>query len=152
MTNMATNRKDNSGKSLLITKANGKSFEINSFKLQKLIEAAANGKVETARLRQDGKISVTTKDNLQAERIKAITKFDNERIKVEMDDAKNKSIGVIFCRDLKFVTDDQILENLAEQKVEAIRRMKKMNEKGETIETGLYFITFATKELPMQLT
>jgi hypothetical protein len=140
------------GKSFIITKKNGEKFgKMSPFLLKKLIDTAAGGEVETAKILSDGRISLLTKTEIQSKNIEKISKLGQDNVKVQEDDARNKSVGVIFCQDLKYSSDEEILENLNDQKVVGIRRVKKMMNQTEPTETGLYFITFDLKETPTQL-
>lgn len=139
---------------LVITKVNGtKKFEnISPFWIKKVVDNAAGGAVNQARKNRDGKIIVNTKNKQQAAKLIKLSQINEDNKVVVTEDGKaNQSEGVIFCRDLKYATDEEILDELAEQKVINIRRAKKKNELGLEYETGLYFVTFDSRELPEQL-
>lgn len=124
---------------------------MSPFFLKKVVDNAAGGTVVTAKMTREGKILVHTKDRKQAIKMMALNQIDKFKVKVQEDEKLNQSTGVIFCRDLKYSTDEEILEELEEQKVTGIKRMKKKNTEGQTYDTGVYFITFGVRDVPTEL-
>jgi hypothetical protein len=91
-----------------------------------VVKAAANGEVvKTVKLR-DGTILVQTKNVQQAKNlIKLINIAKEIPVSVEEHKTLNFSRGVVWCPDLKFSSDYEILETLKPVGVTAIYRVKK---------------------------
>lgn len=121
------------------------------FFLKRVIDNAAGGEVKTARITRDGKILVHAKNQKQAQKISMLKLIENYNVTVKEDIKFKQTTGVIFCPDLKYSTDDEILEELHEQKAITIKRMFKKQTNGQSYETGLYFITFNTRNIPTEL-
>lgn len=127
------------------------SFEkLSPFAIKKQIDSIC-GEVIRASKTRDGRLVVTTKNGLQAEKLLKITTFLSQDCKAAVDEKSNKSIGVIYHRDLIHSEDEEIIENLAGQKVLSIRRCKKKGQDGQTYDTGLFFVTFDCPKVPQEL-
>lgn len=124
---------------------------ISPFLLKKVIDNAAGGPVITAKLTREGKIFVHTKDRKQASKIMTISHMISYNVIVKEDEKRNKSVGVIFCPDLKYSSDDEILKELGSQHVSGLKRMTKKNTEGNIYETGLYFLTFDMQAIPKEM-
>ena len=157
MTNIQTNALKNvkemedGEKVLWIEKTNGdKSLEnLSPFLIKKCIDNVVGSEIDSARKVRGGKIMVITKNKQQAIKLMKLSQITDEiKVSVTLDVKMNQSIGVIFHRDLKYSSDEEILEELKNQKVTNIKRMRKKGVNGESYETGLYFLTFSVRELP----
>lgn len=157
MTNIQTNAAnpmkdmEEGEKVLWIEKTNGdKSLEcLSVFLIKKVIDNVVGSEIESARKVRGGKIMVITKNKQQAMKLMKLSQITDEiKVSVTLDARMNQSIGVIFQRDLKYSSDEEILEEMRNQKVISIKRMKKKGIDGELYETGLYFLTFSVRELP----
>lgn len=114
------------------------------FSVAKFVKHICGGLPEKARKTLDGRIVVETTDIIKATRLIQLKKICGKvEIKVTEHIKNSQSIGVLFCRDLKYSTDEEIMKELKHQKVIGIRRSRR----GE-IETGLYFVTFDTTKVP----
>ena len=80
-----------------------------------------------------------------------LSKIEDFSVAVKKDEKSNQSLGVIYCRDLKYSTTDEIIEELKRQHVVDIKSSKKRGQDGETYDTGLYFVTFDTRQTPNEI-
>ena len=124
---------------------------LSPFYVKKVVDNVAGGSVITARQTRDGKIVVHTTSRKQAENFMKLSKIDQFNVIVSEDEKASQSTGVIYCRDLKYSSDEEILDELKEQKVIGIKRAKKRGENGDLFETGLYFVTFDVRQTPSEI-
>ena len=157
MTNIRTNATktmkdmEDGEKVLWIEKTNGdKSLEnLSPFLIKKVIDNVVGSEIDSARKVRGGKIMVITKNKHQAINLMKLSQItDQIKVSVSLDVRTNQSTGIIFNRDLKYSSDEEILRELKNQKVINIKRMRKKGVDGELYETGLYFLTFSVRELP----
>ena len=80
-----------------------------------------------------------------------LSKIEDFSVAVKKDEKSNQSLGVIYCRDLKYSTTDEIIEELKRQHGVDIKSSKKRGQDGETYDTGLYFVTFDTRQTPNEI-
>ncbi|XP_041378033.1 uncharacterized protein LOC121390316 [Gigantopelta aegis] len=71
----------------------------------------------------------------------------NIRIIVLPHTSLNSSKGVIRCRDLEGVSDEEICDNLTSQDVTVVRRIK-VRSNNELVPTNTFILTFSTPTLP----
>ncbi|XP_041350995.1 uncharacterized protein LOC121369978 [Gigantopelta aegis] len=71
----------------------------------------------------------------------------NIRIIVLPHTSLNSSKGVIRCRDLEGVSDEEICDNLTSQDVTVVRRIK-VRRNNELVPTNTFILTFSTPTLP----
>ncbi|GFW56198.1 hypothetical protein TNCV_4330101 [Trichonephila clavipes] len=76
--------------------------------------------------------------------LKQLAHFD---IQVKQHATLNYSRGVISAADLYNVTEEEILENMAEQNVSQVRRIT-IRRDGQVLKTKHLILTFATPDLP----
>ena len=94
--------------------------------------------------------SSNTSTRNQIENLLRITKFFDLEVKVALHSSLNTCKGVVRCPDLKGVSDQEILENMREQGVVGVRRIKVRRD--ETLkDTNTFVFTFNTSVLPKQL-
>lgn len=116
------------GPKFLIIKRNEQNKEVtlktvSCFLIDKAIQTFAGTVKSTKRLR-DGTLLVETMNKLQADRMCKMTKFIDEiKVKVELHPTLNTTKGTIFCNDLKYCSNEEIMENLKSQHVSEVRRI-----------------------------
>lgn len=137
-------------KFLIMRRINGnKSMKgISPFMVNRVIDTVA-GKLDKMNLLRDGTLLMKTSDAKQANKLVKLTAFNSD-IKVEVIEHQwlNKIRGVIKCRELIGVSDDEVLYEMKNQYVTEIYRLKKKLDRDETEEIGTYFLTFSTSQLP----
>ncbi|GFV88471.1 uncharacterized protein TNCV_1242841 [Trichonephila clavipes] len=79
--------------------------------------------------------------------LKQLAHFD---IQVKQHATLNYSRGVISAADLYNVTEEEILENMAEQNVSQVRRIT-IRRDGQVLKTKHLILTFATPDLPQSV-
>ncbi|GFX13693.1 uncharacterized protein TNCV_1922061 [Trichonephila clavipes] len=93
-------------------------------------------------------IEVTSsKQALALASLKQLAHFD---IQVKQHATLNYSRGVISAADLYNVTEEEILENMAEQNVSQVRRIT-IRRDGQVLKTKHLILTFATPDLPQSV-
>lgn len=141
-------------KFLYIEKTNGNKnlSDLSVFFLGKCIDNVVGSEVKTVKKTRDGRILVQTKNNSQASKLfKLVQMSDEIKVKVTEDPKLNQSKGVIYSRDLRYSTDEEILEELKSQHVTEIYRVKRKIDGNSAIDTGVYFLTFNKSELPEEI-
>ena len=73
--------------------------------------------------------------------------FVDRKVKVSPHRSLNCTKGVIRCRELEGISDDEIQAELASQGVEMVRRVTVKKGEGR-VPTNTFFVTFATPTLP----
>ena len=71
-------------------------------------------------------------------------------MKVSLHGSLNASKGVVRCPDLKACSEQEILDNMREQGVVGVRRIK-IRRDGSPKDSNTFFFTFNTSVLPKQL-
>ncbi|GFU00303.1 uncharacterized protein TNCV_4258591 [Trichonephila clavipes] len=89
----------------------------------------------------------STKQALALASLKRLAHFD---IQVRSHATLNFSREVISAGDLYNVTEEEILENMADQKVSQVRRIT-IRRDGQVLKTKHLILTFATPDLPQSV-
>lgn len=97
---------------------------LSPFYVKKVVDNVAGGTIVTARQTRDGRILVHTENRKQAENFMKLSKIDQFNVAVSEDEKAAQSTGVIYCRDLKYSTDEEILDELKDQKIKKKKRRK----------------------------
>ena len=86
----------------------------------------------------------------QIERLLPLQKFHDLRVQVSFHSSLNTCNGFVRCHDLKGVSEQEILEEMREQGVINVRRIK-VRHNGTLKDTNTFVFTFNTSVLPKQL-
>lgn len=122
--------------------------KVSPFLIDKCINGVA-GPVKSIKSLINGTLLIQTANLKQAkELIKIIALPGNLKVSVKEHERLNFSKGVIWAPELIYATDEEILLNLKDYHATEIKRISKLNIKKEQINTGTFFIMFATKDLP----
>lgn len=118
---------------------------VSPFLVKRVLECAG-GKPNKITLLRNGTLLIVTKDLKQAQSFIQIKSMSPE-INVEITEHAhlNKSRGVIKCRELIGVSDEEIIQEMSDQFVSEIFRLRR---KIDGSEIGVYFFTFSTTDLP----
>lgn len=109
------------------------------------------GSGTSAKKTKDGKILVTVRNEHQAKNLAKIEKLCDEiTVKVYEHKTLNSSKVVIVCRDLKEVSDDELLENLSSQRVTEVKQLMKMRDNVKT-PMGVFVLTLKGKTPPKEV-
>lgn len=120
------------------------------FLINKAIEIHIGAGSTTKRLR-DGTLLTKVTSKKQAQRITSLQTLGGIiDVEVKEHPTLNHSKGLIFCYDLKHLTEEEILDGLKGQKVTEVKKMnKKVN--GEWVGTGSVIVTFKASTIPTSL-
>ena len=124
---------------------------LSPFFIKKVVDNVAGGTVITAKQIRDGRILVHTATKKQTENFLKLQELNNWKVTTKEDLKSNQSRGVIFCRDLKYSSDEEICEELKSQGVTEVKRCKRRGINGENYDTGLFFMTFDFIQVPSEL-
>ena len=124
-----------------------KMTEVSMFLIKNSITATC-GIIKKCDKLRDGTVLVQTNNTKQAEKLIQLTRLDsNTLIEIKEHPRLNQSKGFISCRELKYVTDDDFLREMKDQKIIAIKRLQKRIDES-FVETGNYILTFSTCSVP----
>lgn len=148
------------GPKFMVMKRNETNLEltlriVSPFLLQRAIEGYA-GTMKSIKKARDGTLLIETHTKKQADKLCKLTKL-SETINVKTTEhaTLNTTQGTIYCQDITYCTDDEILEGLKDQNVTAIRRIMKKatGEKKDStlINTGVFVLTFNMPVIPRQV-
>lgn len=120
---------------------------VSPFLIHRAIESVA-GKVQKTNALRSGDLLIQTQDAKQANKLVKLIALNSE-VKVDISEHErlNKVRGVIRCRELIGISNDEILFEMQDQYISEIRRLTR-KENGVEIEIGTYFLTFSTTTLP----
>ena len=123
--------------------------KVSPFLLKEVI-SKVGGDIQKCLKIRNGTVLIETKNLRQAENIIKLTKLDsNINIKVSEHPTLNNVKGVVFCPDLNYMEKEHIIENLKDQNVVDIKRMKAKNKiNGEIEDSSLYTVIFSTATMP----
>lgn len=131
--------------------------ETSPFLIKKSIEVFAGNPKNITKLR-NGTLLIETTNSKQATKLYQMKNISKDiNVIVKEHPTLNTSKGTIFCPDLKYVSDDEILENLKQQRVVEVRRIKKKDRSPQTskkdasselIDTGVFIFTFNIPQIP----
>lgn len=124
--------------------------KVNPVMLSRLLRGV--GDIESMKIIHDGGLLIKTTSYKAANKIFQVVRVPGHEVDVQEYTKLNKSVGVIFDRSLAYATDDDILEELKQWKIRSIKRVEKVNSKGEKYSTGTFFLTFSTVNLPASVT
>lgn len=134
--------------------SNNATFEnLSPFFVQKALTTQIGANHETKRLR-DGTLLVKCKNDKQANALLGFNSnlFGNEyKVKVIEHISLNTVQGLVYCWDAKRLTEEEILEGLADEKVVAVRKMKRKEVGGALVDTALIVLTFKRSILPKSI-
>lgn len=121
---------------------------VSPFLIKKVVDNIVGGEVDVCKKLRDGTILIRTKTCSQAASlIKLTSLMPSIQVDVSEHQSLNSSKGVIYCNDLRGISEEDIQEELATQEVcEVHKILKKVN--GNLEETGLIIIKFNTPNLP----
>ena len=125
---------------------------VSSLLLKKCIDMIVRAVAQVNKL-WNGSVLIQTKIIKQASRLRHLTQLNHQfEVDVQEHEKLNTSKGVVRCHDFKGITHEEIIKEFKEQdtnKVEILEIYRVMRRSGEnSIETGTYFVTFATTKIP----
>lgn len=134
----------------ILKREEGTFAQIPPFFIPKVIQSLiGNPKCVKKKLRS-GDILIKVENDKQAENLKKCKSFGNMPINVLVHNTLNSSRGVMFEPDLLYISEEEILENLRDQNVIAVRRIN-IRKDGNDIRTKHLILTFDTPKLPQSI-
>lgn len=135
-------------------KADQNLSKVSPFLIKKRIDALAKPVLQCKKMR-NGTLLIKCKNKNQANSLRRINQLTPTiPVKVEEHNFFNMSKGKIFSRDFKYISDEELLEELTDQKVTEIKRIKKRDrDSGKLTEEdlGIYILTFKKVNLPNEI-
>lgn len=123
---------------------------VSPFLVKKVISNCA-GHPKSLKLLRDGSLLIHTTSKKQADKLIKLKQLtDNILVKVFEHQTLNLSKGTIFCRYIIVSTGDEIKEDLQEQHVIDIHRMKR-RDGDKQVDSGLFILTFNLPQLPTHI-
>jgi len=110
-------------KCIVIKSKNETSFQtVSPFIIEKSVDFACGGRVESVKKTRDGGLLIKTKNNTQATKLLKLTKIADMEITATEHKTLNFSKGVIYCNDLRYIDEETILRELKPQKVIEVKK------------------------------
>ena len=129
----------------------GVSFrKINVFwptKYFRSICGAENLDIETP---ANGSLVVKTQTRAQTKKLLQCTSFCEKSVTVSLHPSRNSTKGTVFAPEMRFMSEDEILDGLKCEGVSHVRRLTTFRD-GQRKDTNLLVITFETTTLPDSL-
>ncbi|MES9994349.1 MAG: hypothetical protein ABW098_20560, partial [Candidatus Thiodiazotropha sp.] len=122
---------------------------VSPFVIEKVLNGIA-GVPKSIKKLKSGDLLVEYVNKKQIESLLRLDKFFDLSVKVSLHGSLNSCKGVVRCPDLKGCSDQEILENMREQGVIGVRRIK-VRRDGTLKDTNTFVFTFNTSVLPKQL-
>ena len=130
------------------TNSNETLSNVSPFLLKKAIDYTCNGEVEECKKLLSGNILIKTKNYVQANKLTTLIAL-SDSITVEVTEHKilNQTKGVIYSNDLRGIPENEITNELSDQRVSEVKKIMK-SDKNHIVETGLHILTFSSSTLP----
>ena len=122
---------------------------LSPFVIEKVLNGMA-GEPRSIKKLCSGDLLVEYTNKKQIETLLRLQKFHDLRVQVSLHGSLNTCKGVVRCPDLKGVSEQEILEEMREQGVINVRRIKVRHD-GTLKDTNTFVFTFNTSVLPKQL-
>ena len=122
---------------------------ISPFVIEKVLHGMVGVPKSIKKLRS-GDLLVKYEKKKQIDTLLRFEKFHDLKVKVSLHASLNTCKGVVRCPDLKGVSEQEILEEMREQGVINVRRIK-IRRDGSLKDTNTFVFTFSTSILPKQL-
>lgn len=139
----------NGGRYLILTRTDNNQTmnNVSPFFIKKAIDNITPN-IKISRIR-DGSLLLKSTDYNQAVKLMKQTILGGEiGIKIVEHPTLNQSRGTIYCPDLIWLNDEDILEGLKESRVVAIRRITRKTREGKPEDTGTFILTFNLPQIP----
>lgn len=125
--------------------------QVSPFLVKKVIDSVAGSEVEMCKKLKNGTILIKTKTSVQA---MALVKLTSLNSTIEIDISEHNTLnftkGVVYCNDLRGISEEDIQLELANQNVCEVKKILKKNN-NELQETGLVILKFSCSHLPSEI-
>ena len=99
---------------------------------------------------RDGSLLIKTKSSRQTKQLLKQTTFCLKPVTVTLHATRNSSKGTIFAPELKFMSEEELLEEMRGDGVTHVRRLTTFRD-GARRDTSLLVLTFSSPRLPLKL-
>lgn len=124
-----------------------RSFEkVSPVYIHKGIKSICGEPLNVIKLRE-GTLLVKTKNISQANLLLRCNKMFDMEITVEENAKLNQTKGIVTCADLKYATEEEIMDDLKEQGVSKVEAMMRKKD-GQLISTNSFILTFKSTGVP----
>ena len=120
---------------------------INPFIIRKAVDGFVGNVVFTKKMMNSGKLLIKVKDANQAKLVLKMTKLHSYDVKVSVHSGLNTCKGVITCRDLKSMDENEIVEFMRDQDVVDAKFITRMRD-GVRERTFSVILTFGKESVP----
>lgn len=124
--------------------------KVNPFIVMKALEGYTMDLKEVSRLR-NGTLLIETRNQRQADILYKASTLGDTPITVKDHPTLNTVRGTVFSYDLLELDEEYLLENLKEQNISKVERVKKFNASRELVPTPLLILTFESKVVPISI-
>ena len=123
--------------------------KLNPFAAEKALKGISPSFPVVQRLR-DGTLLIECDKVSQANSLRRTTQLASVPVKVSPHRSKNSSQGIIRCRDIYEMTEEEIQQELASQGISHVRRFV-IKREGHLMKTNNYLLTFNRTALPSSI-
>ena len=123
---------------------------INIFWPAKYLHSICGGVEMEIETPANGSLIVRTQSRAQTKALLKIDSFCEKPVTVALHSSRNTTKGTIFAPEMRFMTEDEILDGLRYEGVSHVRRLTSFKD-GQRRDTSLLVITFDTNILPKTL-
>ena len=124
--------------------------KINIFWPTKQLEAICGTGLLQIETPANGSLIVKTENRAQTKKLLKCTKFCEKEVTVSLNRARNTRQGTIFAPEMRYMSEDEILDGLRPEGVSHVRRLTSFKD-GKRRDTSLLCLTFQTTTLPSTL-
>ena len=124
--------------------------KLSPFAIDKGFQALISGKLRSIKRLRNGTFLVECDTKKQSDLLLKSHKLVDRPVKVSIHPTLNSSRGVIRCRDPAGMTETDIRDELSEQGVTLVKRIRR-KEEGQEKDTNTLFLTFCNMSLPKDI-
>jgi len=124
--------------------------KLGPFTTANTLDKLAGSAIIKATLLRSGSLLIHTRSKIQSDALQKVDNFAGIPVKISPHNTLNSSKGIIRCRSLDDCAEEEILDNLQEQGIIAVRRLNSMKQ-GQLQSTPLIILTFDTPKLPLNI-
>ena len=124
--------------------------KLSPFAIDKGFQALISGRLRSIERLRNGTFLVECDTKKQSDLLLKSQKLVDRPMKVSIHPTVNSSCGVIRCRELVDMSETDIRDELSEQGVILVKRIRR-REEGQEKETNTLFLTFCNASLPKDI-
>ena len=124
---------------------------LNPFIIQKVIDGQVTGRVEFVKKLASGDLLIKVVDGSQVRDLRKLRMIHNINVVVSVPVNLNTCKGVITCRDLRDMTEADIVECMKDQDVCAAKTITRLDENKQRVRTNSVILSFAKAKVPEKI-